>query len=115
MEQRVTCRYIRIAPRKLRLVADMIRGKKAAEAKAILRFLPKRGARVILKAIDAAIAGLGERAPKMDLDETLVRTIYVNEGPTLKRFLPRAHGRATPIRKGTSHLTIVLAAQGVPE
>jgi len=111
MEQRVRCRFVRISPRKLRLVADVVRGKRAADAKAILRFMPKKGARILLKAIDAAVAGLEARNPRVDLDQAIVRGVCVDEGPTLKRFLPRAHGRATPIRKRSSHLTVILSAE----
>lgn len=110
MERKVRSRYLRIAPRKLRLVADLVRGRRAAEAKAILRFVAKRGAVFVSKAIDAAVAGIEEANPKLDLDRVIVQQIYVDPGPVLKRFLPRAHGRATPIRKRTSHLTVVLRA-----
>lgn len=110
MERKVRSRYLRIAPRKLRLVADLVRGRRAVEAKAILRFLPKRGAMFVSKAIDAAVASIEEASPRADLDRLVVQEIYVDPGPVLKRFLPRAHGRATPIRKRTSHLTVVVRA-----
>ncbi len=102
-------RYLRIAPRKVRLVADLIRGKKVAEAQNILRFTQKRGADPVLKTLNSAVAAA--KANKQ-LDETglYISKITVDEGPKLKRWLPRARGMATPLQKKMSHINIELDA-----
>jgi large subunit ribosomal protein L22 len=100
-------RYIRMAPRKVRTVADAIRGKRVDEATAILSFIPRRAVRpvkkVLLTAIDAA-----KKAGNFDLDNLIVKEIAVDRGPVLRRGLPRARGMTTRINKFTSHLTVVL-------
>lgn len=105
---RATAKFQRVSARKLRLVADMVRGKKLAEARSILAFSPRAGARIIDKTIASAAAN-AENNHDLSSDELFVRTIFVNEGPTLKRFRPRAMGRAYRIRKRTCHLTVELA------
>lgn len=100
-------RHIRIAPRKVRLVVDQIRGKGAAEALDILRFNLKRGGEPVRKLLDSAIANAVENH-HMDADELFVQAVYVDQGPTLKRWRPRAMGRATRINKKTSHVTLVI-------
>jgi len=95
-----------MAPRKARLVADLIRGKKSEEALNILTFTPKSAARTIVKLLKSAVANATQK--KIDVDRLYVKTIMVDQGPTMKRFMPRALGRATTIRKRTSHITIVL-------
>jgi len=114
MESRCVARWIRIAPRKMRLVADMVRGKSVNEAIGLLKFTPRSGARPTLKAIQSAVANIVNRDDARDVnpDSLVVKTIFVDEGPTYKRFLPRAMGRATPLRKRSSHLTVDVA---VPE
>jgi large subunit ribosomal protein L22 len=107
MEAVARARYIRIAPRKARLVADLIRGKSAEQASHILTFTPKRAARTIQKLLQSAIAN-AENKGDIDVDTLYVKTIFVDQGPTWKRYRPRAMGRATPIHKKTSHITIVL-------
>ena len=111
MEARAICRYVRIAPRKMILVADLVRGKKVNEALSILHFSPKRSSHVIEKTIRSALANLMDKedARKIDVDKAKITEIRVNEGPTWKRFRPRAMGRATRIRKRTSHLYITIA------
>jgi len=104
---RAIARQIRIAPRKLRLVADLVRGKQALHALAILRFTPKRGAKVVEKTIRSAMAN-AENNHEMDVERLYVREIYVDEGPSLKRWRARAKGRAARIIKRTSQLTVVL-------
>ena len=99
-------RFTRIATRKARLVADLIRGKRSEEALNILTFTPKAAARMIIKLLKSAIANATQK--KIDVDRLYVKTIVVDQGPTMKRFMPRAMGRATLIRKRTSHITIVL-------
>jgi large subunit ribosomal protein L22 len=108
MEARAVTKYLRIAPNKARLVADLIRGKRVAEALTVLRFTPKKGARFINKTLRSALAS-AENTKKMDIDNLIVKTIYVDKGPVLKRWQPRAMGRATPILKRTSHVTVVLS------
>jgi large subunit ribosomal protein L22 len=108
MEARAVTKYLRIAPDKARLVADLIRGKRVAEAITVLRFTPKKGARFINKTLQSALAS-AENTKKMDIDKLIVKTIYVDKGPVLKRWQPRAMGRATPILKRTSHVTVVLS------
>ncbi len=88
------------------LVADLIRGKKSEEALNLLAFTPKAAARIIVKLLKSAIANATQK--KIDIDRLYVKTITVDQGPTMKRFMPRALGRATSIRKRTSHITIVL-------
>ena len=106
MEVKAKLRFTRIAPRKARLVADLIRGKRSEEALSILTFTPKAAARIIIKLLRSAIANADQK--KVDVDRLYVKTIMVDQGPTMKRFMPRALGRATTIRKRTSHITIVL-------
>ena len=98
MEAKAVARTIRIAPRKVRLVLDLIRGKNAGEAIAILKLTNKASSPVIEKVLMSALA-----------NELVVKEAYANEGPTLKRFRPRAQGRASAINKRTSHITIVVS------
>jgi large subunit ribosomal protein L22 len=107
MESRAVARYIRISPRKVRLIMDEIRGKKIEEALNQLSFAPQRGAFILQKLINSAVAN-AEQNFEMDVDKLYIKRIFADEGPTLKRFRPRAMGRATRIRKRTSHLTVVL-------
>ncbi len=102
-----TLRSIRMSPRKARLVIDLIRGKQVEPALAILKFSPKKGAKVALKLLQSAVANAREHA-RADVDRLWVTKGWVDEGQTLKRYMPAAHGRATPIRKRSSHMTIVL-------
>lgn len=99
---------VRIAPRKARLVIDLIRGKQVGEAMAILKFTPKAGSPIIQKVLMSAIAN-AEHNYDLDLETLYVSEAYVNEGPTMKRFRPRAKGSASPILKRTSHITIVVS------
>lgn len=107
-------RYIRQSPYKVRLVLDQVRGRPAAEARTVLRFSNRRAADPILKCLDSAIANLNSKFDLgQDVDslagEVRVEEAYAGEGPTLKRFRPRARGRAARIRKRTSHITIVVS------
>ena len=103
-------KYIRIAPRKARLVADAIRGKKVEDARAILKFNTKKGARIILRVLNQAIAN-AEQKKSLDISSLYVRKIVVNGGTMMARFKARAMGRATTIRHRTSHIEIVLAEE----
>jgi large subunit ribosomal protein L22 len=107
MEARAVSRHLRIAPRKARGVVDLIRGKNVGDALMILDFLPRKGARLVAKTLKSVIAN-AESQQRVDVDRLYVRRITIDGGATLKRFMPRAHGRATPIRKRTSHITIVV-------
>ncbi len=110
METRAQSRHVRIAPQKVRLVVDMIRGKGVEEAIGILEFNGRRAAKVIAKTLKSAIAN-AEATQNLDVDALFVKTAYVDEGVTQKRSLPRAHGRATKIFKRSSHVTIVVDEQ----
>jgi ribosomal protein L22 len=104
---RASARYVRIAPRKVRLVADQVRGLHIEKARALLQFSPRSAAEDIRKLIDSAAAN-AENNHDLIADEMRVATITVDEGPTLKRYRPRAQGRATPINKRTSHIAVAL-------
>jgi len=107
MQSSATHKYLRISPRKVRLVADLIKGKNVADAKAILRFTIKGATEPLEKALRSAIASA---TTNLELEESnlYVSKVIVNEGPKLKRFRPRARGRAFPIQKKTSHITLVV-------
>lgn len=100
-------RYIRISARKVKIVIDLVRGKKVDDALAILAYTPKAASIVVEKLIKSAIAN-GENNLEMDRDTLFITQIFANQGPTLKRTMPRAMGRAFRIRKRTSHITVVL-------
>ena len=106
-EARATLRYARISARKVKIVADAIRGKSAGEALAIVKFAPKASAEVLEKLLKSAIAN-AENNHYMNRANLIVSEIYANQGPTLKRIRPAAKGSAVRIRKRTSHITIVL-------
>lgn len=108
MESSAKLTFVRLSPRKTRLVVDMIRGRGVENALNILRFSPQPSAQLISKLIKSALAN-AEQKGVSDVDKMIVKTIYVNEGTRLKRFLPRAMGRASRIRKPTSHIHVVLA------
>jgi large subunit ribosomal protein L22 len=106
---RAKAKYVRIAPRKARLVADEVRGKSYPEAASILSFTNKKGAKIIGDVINSAAAN-AEHNDGVDPEELFVREIRVDEGPTIKRYRARAMGRATMIRKRTSHISVELGA-----
>lgn len=106
-EVRAVAKFVRTAPRKLRLVADMIRGKKATEAVSLLEFTNKRAARTLNKVLKSAIAN-AENNHELDPAKLVVATTYVDQGPMFKRFIPRSRGRATPVLKYGSHITVVV-------
>lgn len=107
METRAVTRFIRISPRKIRLIMNELRGRKVEEAVNMLSFAPQKGARILKKLINSA-ASNAEQNSAIDVDSLYIKYIYADEGPILKRFRPRAQGRSTRIRKRTSHLTVVL-------
>jgi ribosomal protein L22 len=108
---RARARYVRTAPRKARLVMDHIRGKRVEQAQAILLHAPRAVSTDILKLLNSAVAN-AESAYELGADELRIHRAFVDEGPTIKRFRPRALGRATPIHKRTSHMTIELTTDG---
>jgi large subunit ribosomal protein L22 len=108
MEARAIAKYLRISPRKTRLCADLVRGKRAEEAVNILSHTPKAGARMISKVVQSALAN-ARQDKSIDVDTLYVKTVFVNQGPTLKRWQPKPMGRAGRIRKRTCHVTVVLS------
>ena len=110
MEAKAVSKFIRVSPRKTRLVADNIKGKGVEDALNILRFTPKKPAKILSKVLYSAISN-AEQLPGVDVDSLIVDSVVVNEGPTWKRIQPRAMGRAYRIRKRTSHITIVVKEQ----
>ncbi|MBQ8919729.1 MAG: 50S ribosomal protein L22 [Acidaminococcaceae bacterium] len=108
MEVNATAKYIRIAPRKLRIVMNLIRGKKVSEAFAILKFTPKVGSEVVEKVLRSAVAN-AEHNNDMNVDNLFVSSCYVDQGPTLKRIHPRSRGQAFKILKHSSHVTVCVS------
>ena len=107
MEAKAVAKFLRVSPRKTRLVPENIRGKSVEDALNILKFTPKKSARILSKVLYSAVAN-AEQLPGVDVDSLVVDTVLVNEGPTWKRIMPRAMGRAYRVRKRTSHITIVV-------
>ena len=107
MEVKSTAKTVRIAPRKVRLVLDLIRGKDAKEAAAILKFTPNNAAETVAKVLKTAIANATNNH-QLDESRLYVKACYANEGVTMKRFMPRAKGNASQILKRTSHITVVV-------
>ena len=107
MEAKAVARYVRVSPRKARLVVDLIRGKQVDDARAILKFSPRAAAEVVEKVLNSAVAN-AERNLHVPAEELYVGSTFVDEGPTMKRIRPRAMGRAFRIRKRTSHITVIV-------
>jgi len=108
MEARASARYVRVAPMKARRVVDVIRGMRADEAVATLRYAPQAASEPVRKVLESAMAN-AEQKGALDRGSLVVSTAYVDEGPTMKHFRPRAQGRAYRIRKRTSHITVIVA------
>ena len=112
-EARAVARHVRVTPQKARRVVDLIRGKNATDAVAVLRFAPQGAAEPVRKVLESAIANARVKADlvaeRFDERELVVASAFVDEGPTMKRFRPRAQGRAGRINKRTSHITVVVA------
>ncbi len=111
MKVRAQAKYVRQQPNKVRRVLDLVRGLPVEEARHVLDFTQRRAAQPIRKVLNSAVAN-AEHNHALDADELMVAEAYADEGPTLKRWQPRARGRATRIRKRTSHITIVVAEMG---
>ncbi|MGN8246983.1 50S ribosomal protein L22 [Cellulomonas soli] len=115
MEAKAKARFVRVTPQKARRVVDLIRGKQAGEAVAVLKFAPQAAGETVLKVVESAIANARETAKRsnerLDEQDLYISEVFVDEGPTMKRFRPRAQGRAGRILKRTSHITVVVAAR----
>ena len=107
MEAKAVVRHVRMSPRKMRVVANLVRGKRVGEAMALLKHMPKKGAFVIRKLLISAVAN-AEQQGDIDVDTLLVRDCNVDNGPILKRWLPRSMGRANRLNRRTSHVTVVV-------
>jgi len=107
MEVKASLKFARVGAQKARLVADVVRGKDVSEALKVLTFMNKKTAILLKKIIESAVANADQKK-NMDLDKLYVKTVYVDQGPVLKRFRPRAQGRASGIRKKMSHINVVL-------
>ena len=112
MQVSAILRHARISPQKCRLVADLVRGQPVGNALAVLAFTPKKGAMIVRKVLESAIANARVKADKaseaFDERNLVISAAFVDEGPTMKRFRPRAQGRAARINKRTSHITVVV-------
>lgn len=113
MEGKAVLRLARVAPQKARLVADLVRGRGVGDALEVLAFTQKKSAVMVKKLIESAVANVEHEAQRnneqVDVDELVVKTIFVDQGPVLKRFRPRARGSASKVLKKTSHITVVVA------
>ena len=107
MEVKAVARFVRLSPRKARLIMDQIRGKQVEEAINLLSFAPQKSAFIIKKLVNSAVSNV-EQNTELDVDKLYIKRVFADQGPSLKRFRPRALGRASRIRKRTSHLTVVL-------
>ena len=108
MESKAIARYVRVSPRKARIVVDLVRGKSVIQAREILAFTDRAIAEDVLKTLNSAVAN-AEHQHHARPESLIVKTAFVDEGPTLKRIRPRAKGSASRIRKRTSHITIIVA------
>jgi large subunit ribosomal protein L22 len=108
MEIRAQAKYVRISPQKARLVTRAIYNKKVEEALAVLQFIPKKAARLVRRVVASAVANAAQR-PQVDVDSLYIKRVYVDGGPSAKRYMSRAMGRVNRIIKRTSHITVVLA------
>jgi large subunit ribosomal protein L22 len=108
MEVKAITKFIRVSPKKARLVADLVRGKDINSAFATLRFMPKKSAGIILKTVKSAVAN-AENNFNLEKKDLVIKTITVNQGPSLKRFRPRSKGMASPLLKRTSHITVFVS------
>jgi large subunit ribosomal protein L22 len=111
MEARATAKYVRVTPRKADQVLALIRGKRVDQATELLTFTPKHVARVIGKVLHSAVANAVATEGKINVEELRVKHAVANAGPSMKRFLPRAQGRATPLLKRTSHITVIVEGE----
>ncbi|MCS7163407.1 MAG: 50S ribosomal protein L22 [Thermodesulfovibrio sp.] len=111
MEARAILRYARITPTKVRRIVNLIRGKKAADALLMLKYMPHRGARIVEKLLRSALANAEQKNPRIDIDNLKITKAYVDQGPMMKRIEYRAMGRANIRKKKTSHITIYVGIE----
>ena len=111
MEAKATVKYVTVTPQKARRAVDLIRGQQVEEARRILRFSPLGASKVLEKALNSAVAN-AEQQPGIVAQNLVIERAWVDEGPTLKRWRPRAYGRATKVLKRTSHITLVVRSLG---
>jgi len=114
MEARARKRFVRMAPRKVRQIVDLIRGQRVDESLQTLHFMNKSASTPVEKTLRSAVANLfqSEEGSHLETSDLFVKEIFVDEGPTMKRYMPRAMGRATMVRKRTSHITVVVGDRG---
>ncbi len=110
MEVRAVSKYVRISPRKVRKVADAIKGRPVESGMQTLKFMPQKAANILGKILQSAVANADQKAD-IDIDLLVIRNIIADQGPTLKRWKARARGRGTRILKKTSHITVILAEE----
>ncbi|MCA0386100.1 MAG: 50S ribosomal protein L22 [Firmicutes bacterium] len=108
MQAKAEAKHIRISPRKMKPIADLVRGKNVKDAQNILKFTPRKGAEIFLKVLNSAIAN-AENNFHMDVDTLIVKDIYANQGPTLKRWNAGSMGRANPVLRRSSHVGVIVA------
>ena len=108
MQARAEAKHMRISPRKMKPIADLVRGKNVKDAQNILKFTPRKGAEIFLKVLNSAVAN-AENNHHMDVDSLIVKEIYANQGPTLKRWNAGSMGRANPVLRRSSHVGVVVA------
>jgi len=113
MESRAVAKYMRISPQKVRKLAYTIKGKRVGAGVDILKFMPQKASGMVLKVINSAVANATLQDENVDVDDLFIKNIYVDQGPTLKRFRARARGRGTRILKRTSHITVILSEDTV--
>jgi len=110
MEVRAVAKYMRVSPQKVRMLVDAVKGKPVEMGLTSLKFMPQKAARIVEKVVRSAVAN-ADQNPEIDVDSLVIRNITVDGGPTLKRWRPRARGRATRILKRTAHITVILAEE----
>lgn len=108
MKARAEAKYMRVSPRKMKPIADMVRGMNVKEAQAVLKFTPRKGAEIFLKVLNSAVAN-AENNHDMDVENLYIAEIYANQGPVMKRWKAGSMGRANPIKRRTSHVGVVVA------
>jgi len=113
MESRAVAKYMRISPQKVKKLAQSVKGKRVGAGVDILKFMPQKASGMVLKVINSAVANATLKDDNIDVDDLIIKNIYVDQGPTLKRFRARARGRGTRILKRTSHITVILSEDTV--
>jgi len=113
MEARAIAKYMRISPQKVKKIAQVVKGKKVEAGLDILKFMPQKASGMVHKIINSAVSNATIKDDNIDVDDLIIKNIYVDQGPTLKRFRARARGRGTRILKRTSHITVILSEDTV--